>query len=488
MTGTAPRIAVNDGLGAAFQSIGAINHGYQSSPLANMFTLDLAFAVYLSSGLLQKVIDVHASDRTREWRDWQADDEAIQKIEAEEKRLQVRMKWKAAEVLRALGGGAMILAVKEPAGTALSEPIPTNIGVGDLAAINVVSRRHLTLKDVDTEIASATFGEPAMFTIQTGTGPKDLHPSRVIAFRGEPYPAFATVLAQDDLYWGQSRLLRVVNDAKRSDDAVANFGFLVHKAKLLRYGVSGLENYDQATLNARIGLMAVSENMMSATIYNLPSKDANGGETGGEKIDDYQPSWTGIPAMMDSFDQRVASVSDIPFTRLMGRSPAGMNATGESDMNNWYAAVGAAQELEVRPCLEKLDTVLLPSAGVDLGDDMTWRFTPLGRPSPKDEAERFDKTVTALGKVRDMAAMPEGAFNAGVQGVIEQNGWMPGSLQILAAMSEDERFGLNPENDGADPSAIQAEGGDLTSTEGGEGEDQPRRRAANDKATDAEAT
>jgi hypothetical protein len=128
--------------------------------------------------------------------------------------------------------------------------------------------------------------------------------------------------------------------------------------------------------------------------------------------------------------------------------------------------------------------VLLPSAGVALDDDQTWRWSPLSKPNPKDEAERMDKTVTALGKIRDMAVMPDEAFNAGVQGVIEQNGWMPGAMQKLGDMPEDERFGVLPDDDGTDPSALQ-EGGDPASrtAPGDPMEAEPRRRAANDKST-----
>ena len=68
--------------------------------------------------------------------------------------------------------------------------------------------------------------------------------------------------------------------------------------------------------------------------------------------------------MMDAFDQRVAAVADIPFTRLMGRSPAGMNATGSHDMDNHNKAIVTGQKLELRPCMEALDPFLLASAGV----------------------------------------------------------------------------------------------------------------------------
>ena len=383
-------------------------------------------------------------------------------------------------MLRGLGGGALILALPgDPAA-----PAPVN---GKLQAVNVVSRQQLTLVDVNDELTSPLYGEPAFFRMQTAGGGKNIHPSRVIAFRGEPYPAMLSTVSAEDRYWGQCRLLRVVGEVAKSDNAARWFSELIRKAKLLRFGVSGLTDYDQDDLNRRVALIAQGENILSASIYNLPSKDGAGNESGGEKIEDYQVSWAGIPAVQDMLDQRVAAVADIPFTRLMGRSPAGMNATGEHDMDNYLASIGAGQELEVRPCLERLDAVMLPSAGVVLDDDQTWRWSPLTKANPKDEADRFDKTVTALGKIRDMNAMPDEAFNAGVQGVIEQNGWMPGAMQKLGEMPEDIRFGVTPDDDGSDPSSLQAgKEGDPTSADAPSGEDgsqTARRRAANDKVT-----
>lgn len=464
-------------LSTAFGAMGGFG-GYQQQRFGGFFGLDLAFASYLASGLMQKCIDIPAADRTREWRDWQADDDAIQLIEAEEKRLGIRAKFKAAEVLRGLGGGALILALPgDPA-----SPAP-NVGPRGLQAVNVVSRRQLSLVDIDEELTSPTYGEPAFYRMQTASGSKNIHPSRVIAFRGEPYPAMAATVSAEDRFWGQCRLLRIVGEVTKSDDASRWFSQLIRKAKLLRFGISNLPDYDQDSLNTRVANIAQSENLLNATIYSLPVKDGTGAESGGEKIEDYQVTWAGIPAVQDMLDQRVAAVADIPFTRLMGRSPAGMNATGEHDEANYLASIGSGQELETRPCLERLDAVMLPSAGVTLATDQTWRWSPLSKPNPKDEADRMDKIATALTKFRDMNVMPETAFNAGVQGVIEQNGWMPGAMQILGDMTEDERFGAMLPPDGTDPSALtQTEGGDPSSTaqSGGADGSQTARRAAND--------
>lgn len=472
------RMQARDGLGTALASIGngGFGGGYQQGPLSQYFALDLAFAAYLGSGLLQKVIDIPAADRTREWRDWQAESDQITAIEAEEKRLGLRAKIKAAEVLRGIGGGALILAL--PGNPPEPAPAPSR---GQLQAVNLVSRKQLQLVDIDEDLTSPTYGEPRLFRFQAQGRPVDIHPSRVIPFRGDAYPPMMAGITAEDLYWGRSKLVRVVNEVSKSDNAALWFSHLIRKAKLLRFGISNLGDYDQDALNQRVAMIATGENILNATLYNLPAGDA-----GGEKIDDFTMTWNGIPAIMDAFDQRVAAVADIPFTRLMGRSPAGMNATGEHDTANWYAAVGAAQELELRPCLERLDAVMLPSAGVD-PRDLWWKFSPLGKPTPEQEAARFKTTMEALKVVAELNAMPDAAVNAGVQGVIEENGWMPGSLPILAEMDEDERFGVNPDPDGSDPSAITqsgsgVEGGDPTSRQapGASVEAEPRRRAAND--------
>lgn len=467
-------------------AIGAVTspfgRGPQQSVASQLFTPQLAFAAYLSSGMLRKVLDIPAQDRTREWRDWQGiDADEITKIENEEKRLGLLAKVKQAEVLRGLGGGALILALPG----ALDQPAPAN---GKLIAVNVVSRWQLTLQDIDENMASPTYGEPRMFRINGGTKTEqNIHPSRVIAFRGEALPMGVGISAED-AYWGSSRLERVFAEVQKADNAALWFSELVKKAKLLRVGIANLTDYNatedgRAKLNARVALIATGESVLNATVY-----DAGNGTNPAEKIDDYQVTWAGIPAMMDAFDQRVAAVADIPFTRLMGRSPAGMNATGEHDAANWAATIAAGQELELRPCLERLDPYLYANAGVQ-SPDVWWKFSPIHKPSAKEDADRFKVTAEAIELIAKVDALPQRPFNAGVQSVLEANGWMPGAVPELAKLSEDERFGLSPDDDGSDPSAL-TEGGDpdVSPTAAGGEEAPTRRRAANDKAPeDSEA-
>ncbi|MET0364134.1 MAG: phage portal protein [Sphingobium sp.] len=452
--------------------------GVAATGMAGIFTHQLAVAAYMSSGMMRKVIAIPAEDRVREWRDWQADAAAITAIEAEERRLALISKVQEAETLRGIGGGALILIT---AGDHSQELRPEQIGRGSIIAINVVSRWQITGKDWDKDLASPRFGQPGMWEMNGGEKTAQrIHPSRVICFRGARLPAGHAV-SEEDAFWGDSRLLRVYQEVARSDETQAWFAALVRKAKLLRIGIPDLTDLDPEQLNARVALIATGESSLNATVYrSAPSADV-----GGEKIDDYQVNWSGIPAMMDAFDQRIAAVGDIPFTRLMGRSPAGMNATGAYDDLNWNKTVTTGQKLETRPCLEQLDPFLLRSAGVEPAK-ATWAFAPLSVPTEKEQTDTFKTLMEAVEKVQATGAVPDEAFAESLQNLLIEREVMPGLEQALNKIPENERYGLDPEDDGTDPSALQAgkEGIEASAGSGGpSGSGEPARRAANDAAS-----
>ncbi|MBB5709328.1 hypothetical protein FHT02_000534 [Sphingomonas xinjiangensis] len=311
-----------------------------------VFNHQLALAAYMSSGMMKKVISIPAADRTQKWRDWQAPKDVIAQIEREEKRLGLRAKVKQAEVLRGVGGGAILIIT---AGSHEQPLTPAQIAQGGIIALNVVSRWEIQGRDWVRNLADPLNGQPLMFEIQAETGTQKIHPSRVICFRGEPLPA-GSAAGDEEKFWGDSRLLRVFCEVQRSDETQAWFSQLVKKAKLLRIGIPNLTDFTatsegQQKLASRVALIAEGESTLNATVFAA----ASGAESPGETITDYQITWNGIPAVMDAFNQQVAAVSDIPFTRLMGRSPAGMNATGEHDNDNWNDAVSMGRRTRFAP-------------------------------------------------------------------------------------------------------------------------------------------
>jgi len=62
----------------------------------------------------------------------------------------------------------------------------------------------------------------------------------------------------------------------------------------------------------------------------------------------------------------VAAAARMPVTKLLGQSPGGMNATGESDLRNYYDMISGRQETGLRAALEPLDRLLMAHAGVSV--------------------------------------------------------------------------------------------------------------------------
>lgn len=410
-------------------------------------------AAYRSSGLMRKVVDIPALDTVREWRDWQAEKAEIELLEAEERRLGIQAKVLQAETLRGLGGGALILgAPGDP-----EMPISASVGKGSLQYLHVVSRWQLTAQEWIDDPTDPLFGGPRYWQITTATGQRRIHPSRVVCFRGDPLPNLAAGTNYDEQFWGESRVQRLMEAVQNSDTAQAAFASLISKARNTIVGIPGLLDMTSTTageqlIGRRMNAFALAESMYSVTLKD----NGDGKEGSGESIDHRQVTWAGIPDIMYAFATFVAAVSDIPVTRLLGRAAEGMNSSGDSQQKDWNKMVMARQKLLLRPCLDKLDAVLIPSALGSRPAELWWQFAPLDTPTEAEEATRFKTTTDAMKQVSDMAFVPDEAFAKAAQNTLVENGWMPGLDAALADIPEDERYGLNQEPDATDPSALQA--------------------------------
>ena len=81
----------------------------------------------------------------------------------------------------------------------------------------------------------------------------------------------------------------------------------------------------------------------------------------------------------------LASVSQTPLTKLFGRSPAGMNATGESDEQSWIELVVASQEADLRDPIERfLDILYASKDGPSEGEPVEFSLV---FPPPRDLSE-----------------------------------------------------------------------------------------------------
>lgn len=111
----------------------------------------------------------------------------------------------------------------------------------------------------------------------------------------------------------------------------------------------------------------------------------------GEAFERTSTSFEGIPDTLEKLMLRLAAAVQIPVTILMGQSPAGMNATGESDFRWFYDRLRSEQTIVLEPRLRQIIDVLLQTRRWRrrfAGRDLTITFPKLWTETPAAEAQR----------------------------------------------------------------------------------------------------
>jgi phage-related protein (TIGR01555 family) len=387
-----------------------------------ILTDEQLFNAYRGSWLPKKIIDIPALDSCRKWRDWQADAGQIEKIEAEEKRLNVRGKVLEARTKARLWGGAAILIGTGDADP--SQPLdPEKVKVGGVKYLTVVTRRELTADEIDREADSEFYGKPASYTLNSQNGqPAKIHPSRLVIFHGAPVP-------DEDLNvnkgWSDSVLTAVLEAVRNADSTAANVASLVFEAKVdvirapnFMASLSDPE-YESRWLN-RFTLANMGKGVNGTLILDKE-----------EEYDSKSANFSNLPDVIDRFLQIVAGAADIPLTRLLGTSPGGLNSTGESDLRNYYDRISAGQQIEMTPAMFRMDEAIIRSALGDRPPEVHYIWSSLWQISDKERADIGKINAETIKTLNDTGLFPpEALANAGANMLVE-NSIMPGLEQEI---------------------------------------------------------
>lgn len=423
-------------------------------------------AAYRSSWLISKIVDLPAMDMVREWREWEAEADEIKKIETEEQRLGLvdAILWGIR--YGRLGGGAVLLGTNA---NNLAEPVRPS---EKLIYAKAIPRQRLTPGDIEWNPLSLNFGNPKWFELTAQGGSDRIDASRLLIFKGEPVPDL-TGTNSVDAWWGDSVIERVDRAVKDAQTVTEGFAGLIDEAKLDIYRIAGMADKlmqpdGDTFMQRRFEATALGKSNWRG-IY-LDKED---------EWETRQLTWAGMPEMVRTYLAIVAGAADIPATRLLGKSPDGMNATGEGDERNYKGMIATRQNMSLRPQLAKLDALLLPSLG--LKPDLFWKFSPLDTPSEKELAEVERMEAESVQIMANTGTVPMPALEKSVQARMIDTGRWPGLEDELAKLPDD--FGEGDDDDLLTAEEIAArEGGDRTSAgEGGRRlEADPPRRAAND--------
>lgn len=440
------RLATTDGLGNVMTGAGTSAdkrmHAFYNHRMVDPAQVQ---AAYRNSWLMRKIIDLPASDMTRERRDWQAESVDIGKIEKAERKFQLWAKLERALQMGRLGGGAIIIGD----GGDPELPLP-EIGnrAGKLKYLHVVSRHRLQIGQLETDPESPWFDEPKVFTLTGQNGGVSIHPSRVVTFKGLPVPA-DLLSSEEDYFWGDP-VYRTVQDAIQNADMAQNgFASLIDEAQ---YDVIGIPDMMQnlgtpgyeTKLTARLSLARAGKSVHRSLV-----RDA------AETWDTRTVSWTGMPEIIRTYLAVVAGAADIPATRLLGKAPDGMNSTGDGDERNYVTMIATRQESVLRPALERIDALLLPFAGVAAAD-LWFEFPPLTEMTEKERADIAKTKADTITQYVNNGTVPIDALIAAVPEMLVEDGTIPGLEQAMADLPATALEAAPEADPDDDPSKIVA--------------------------------
>jgi phage-related protein (TIGR01555 family) len=333
--------------------------------------------LWMGDGYAKKVISAPADDMTRNWMDIEGDtNEAIKK---EQMRLNAKTHFNMALKWQRLYRGCIIaLGVKD--GTELNQPINFKKIKGiDWIEVYPVPRIMNSSADIVKDEKSDYFGDFETFKVQKIWGGElEIHRTKCLVFKGEPAPTTIQGVGFEYLYWGISVLQSVWTQLK-------NYGALDQGLiNLMLEAVVGIFKLDNlAQLLAENNTQKIYDRIeiinMSKSIINAVLLGAN------EEFDRNVVNFAGIPDMIDRYMMNLSAVTEIPVTRLFGRSPAGQNATGESDLMNYYDMIKAKQEVQLFPPLQYFTEIVNAYTAKASPESILVKLNPIWQPNPMDE-------------------------------------------------------------------------------------------------------
>ena len=350
-------------------------------------------SLYRDNWVVQNVVGIIPDDMTKKWfapagavgPEHLKELERVQRVTALRERVNEGLRWG-----RLYGGAAGLIMIRGQEGM-LGQPLELeSIYPGTFQGLYILDRWQGVVPGMELVFEG---GEPvpAYYSITDARGNTvaKVHHSRLGRFTGRDLPFLERVA---ELYWGESEVEALYNDVVKHDNVAANMAALTFRANVDTMEVQNLDQLFSVTSGEQQrrfwNVMQAQSVMKSNFGMQLVNR--------GDQIKNTQYTFTGLQEVYDSMCLDLSGASRIPVTKLFGRSPAGMNATGESDLRNYYDYVDTLREAKLRPILEKLLPVLAMSAWGAVPDGLDITFPPLWTPTAAEVAEIALKKAQAI--------------------------------------------------------------------------------------------
>lgn len=344
-------------------------------------------ALYRESWIVRRIIDVIPADMLKNWITITSglDPDVEKRLSLTLRRTQLIDKLKRGMQWGRLYGGALGVMLVKHQGYDLSQPLQLDwIMPGDFAGLLIFDRWNGVnpSSELIEDISDPDYGFPKYYTVTdpAGGGSVKIHHSRVVRFTGNTLPFWEEIA---EMQWGASVVESIFDELRKRDNVSWNIAQLTFMANIRVLKMQDLGQLLAATDNesqAELLRTLEAQNMLLNNMGMQVMDAADGLET-------HQYTFGGLADCYQQFIMDISGAAEIPVTRLFGRSPSGLNATGESDLQNYYDMIAEKQESYLRPILNKVLPPFIISTLGSLPDDFDFEFDPVAEPTDKERAD-----------------------------------------------------------------------------------------------------
>jgi phage-related protein (TIGR01555 family) len=355
-------------------------------------------SMFVEDGVAARIIKLLPDDMFREG--WEYEFPDVDEIKADEftddydevfevigaqTKLKLAFYW-----ARLFGGAAILIGVVD--GQTMDKPLNPR-RIKSFEKLKILDRTEIEFSRIQFQLdpGQPRYGLPVYYPIKfdSGSGAEEeklVHYTRVLELHGDTLPRkSASALSPDDRYWGISVLQRSDDRLKTLGSSMGSIDQLLDEMSVGKYKVKNLANLlsspeGKAAIQRRVELGDLTRSVFRSMYFDA-------GDEGGKGAEDFvrdTVNFTGVPEILNIIFMLLSADTGYPITRLFGVSPGGMNATGESDMRNYYDGVRSLQSTDLKPIL--LYFLRIISKWKNIPEPYI-KFLPLETMNEKEQAE-----------------------------------------------------------------------------------------------------
>lgn len=334
------------------------SEAYEFAPEIQVPDIDLA-AHYEGNGLFAKIIDAPAEKAATRDFDLGISDKNAESLvtDALEDLEWAATASQAVKWSRLFGGAIAVMLIDD--GGRLEDPVNWDAirGIDELVLFEraVVEPDYYSMynygKRYGLDRSRTRYGKPEFFRVNSQYGSFTVHENRCLVFRNGNLPEITT--QAEYRYWGLPEYLRIKRVLR---ETVTNHSI---GTKMMEKSVQGIYKMKDLTeklafeggedaVYKRMEVIDMVRGFLNSIIIDMDGEDYS--------FQTFQVS--GYRDVIDASCNILSAVTNIPQTILFGSSPAGMDSTGTSDLENWYNYLGQISDLQIKPNLQRLLDIL----------------------------------------------------------------------------------------------------------------------------------